>query len=708
MKTSKYVVKVCLFSLSLLFVACGSEQSPTSQETNVVNPAPEQQTINSKSNSNLNLKSSFKNQNNTVTAIAGIESGLQEFAFIDDTISHAYRYLVFIEFSGNSKYSSIQGQVANCEDVLQIKNCRVYGNVTYKNPGTYSYTVSYVPFGTFNPVNNIIITGGKVVVKPAEDFVIVSIGDSVASGEGNPVIEQSGYQLPSWDDFYSNYFSSFPDDLGCHRSSLAGPALAANKIKSTNPATSFIHIACSGASLNNTRMNKTEPKYLQAQISKVNDQLDWVRQHVSRIDVLTISAGANNIAGGFGEVVTKCLLNNPLQPCSEDDKFKQDLRDSMDNLEVAYIDLQNRIHMVGEAREANEPKIPSVVVISEYFDPTRDSQGNFPSAAVSLSCGLGAISPAEWEFLYNEMVVPLNLEVADAAATHHWKLAGGIASAFEKHGYCASVGLGDLPGKSWIVKAPESVNKQIDHAGSAHPDYDGQIIYKNAIYNQILLANPPRTSASATADGNIYTFGTWVATDVELTLSAYNPIKESGVNDTYYSVGEPKCNAVSYVNGDCELYTGSIIISDSGKHEVNFFSFNKYDAPETRVGPVQVWIDKEPPEMTCIASPNEVWPPNKRMIEIEVTVTAVDQVSGPADYFLIGVSDSLNDEDNSMAEFELGLNDTLGMVLSDREGNVGSRYYTFTYQSEDAVGNVGTCDAVVEVPHDQRDNVRIN
>jgi hypothetical protein len=41
-------------------------------------------------------------------------------------------------------------------------------------------------------------------------------------------------------------------------------------------------------------------------------------------------------------------------------------------------------------------------------------------------------------------------------------------------------------------------------------------------------------------------------------------------------------------------------------------------------------------------------------------------------------------------------------MLSDRSGKLGTRTYTLTYESADALGNTGTCDVLVKVPHDQR------
>ncbi len=74
-----------------------------------------------------------------------------------------------------------------------------------------------------------------------KDYLIVSIGDSYASGEGNPDIPNQAYPPTTvkW------------QDARCHRSAIAGPAKAALEIERSDPHTSvtFLSFACSGATV---------------------------------------------------------------------------------------------------------------------------------------------------------------------------------------------------------------------------------------------------------------------------------------------------------------------------------------------------------------------------------------------------------------------------------------------------------------------------
>src|SRR5919108_840131 len=74
----------------------------------------------------------------------------------------------------------------------------------------------------------------RVVV---QDLLVVSIGDSVASGEGNP--DNQNAARPTW------------QNKRCHRSSFAGTARAAGRLEAADPKSSvtFVHLACSGATV---------------------------------------------------------------------------------------------------------------------------------------------------------------------------------------------------------------------------------------------------------------------------------------------------------------------------------------------------------------------------------------------------------------------------------------------------------------------------
>ncbi len=594
------------------------------------------------------------------------------------------------------------GWLVDCHGFLN-QTCDVYGTHRYAVAGSYTISIHYRETGLFP---SSITETTTATIRPVGDFVIVSIGDSVASGEGTPVVSQNRvFDDPRetnkglWDDPGSNYGYGENDfDAGeCHRSRIAGPVVSAVSLRSTNPSSNItvIHVACSGAKIN------------AGPVESIVNQLRSVRRRLEagrllqgglptdppvNIDALLVSAGANNIAGGFGNVVASCLT--PFSDCSTDATLIGSMTSSFNALAGDFLVLANEIATPGAGTRGTV----SDVYITEYFDPSRDETGNFPSQARSNTCAAGLIDPSEWEFLYNEMVVPLNDAVAQAAGVHGWHMVDGIAQDFQTHGYCAQPGPFALFGDSWVIKGPESLDQQGDLLGTSHPNALGQGNYHDHIHPTIIEFTPPRTTPTATAGGQPYAFGTWTADSVELTLAATNPISESGVMQTYYAVNNPDCTPAALTN--CVTYSGPIAITASGEHTVTFFSTNLFGTFEA-VTTVSVRIDKDPPVMTCSATPSALWPPNHKMVSVAASVQAIDAVSGPTPFRLTTTGLTEGNAAADIQGFVLGLPDTLGILRATRLGSGPGRDYSLVYQSSDPLGNTASCTLVIPVPHDQ-------
>ena len=110
--------------------------------------------------------------------------------------------------------------------------------------------------------------------------------------------------------------------------------------------------------------------------------------------------------------------------------------------------------------------------------------------------------------------------------------------------------------------------------------------------------------------------------------------------------------------------------------------------------------------MTCVPTPDVLWWPNGRVIPVGIVVTAVDDVSGPAPFVLASFGASEGSVSDDMHGFITGGPDTDGLLRPHDSASVRDGSYSLTYQSTDAVGNVGTCAAIVTVPHDQRKEPR--
>lgn len=296
-----------------------------------------------------------------------------------------------------------------------------------------------------------------------QDFLIVSIGDSVASGEGNSEVPGGA---PVW------------QDRQCHRSSSAGPARAAQAVEQASPRTSvtFVHLACSGATVTNGLLGGYRgiergamlPPQVTALGNLVGDR---------EIDAVLVSVGANDVQ--FSVLVEYCFLRRACDlavgPLSAATLFAR----LLPGLPGRYNQLAGALTTRSIAADR--------VYLTEYFDPTRDDAGQ-PCDRTILSdhplARVFAITADEAAWASNVMLTSLNAEVASAASRHGWRFVGGITSQFLTHGYCAA--------DHWVVRFGESQANQGDENGTLHPNAPGHDAYGRRItslVNADLLVN---------------------------------------------------------------------------------------------------------------------------------------------------------------------------------------------------------------------------
>jgi lysophospholipase L1-like esterase len=131
------------------------------------------------------------------------------------------------------------------------------------------------------------------------NYLMVALGDSYASGEGNPRnveawLSEAGAFRPYW------------DDDNCNRSSRGAPAQSALALEKASPYSSvtLVDVACSGATVDSGVLGP------QRQAGQTSSQIQQLRGLIGErpIDIATISIGGNDT--GFESVLTSCALNN--------------------------------------------------------------------------------------------------------------------------------------------------------------------------------------------------------------------------------------------------------------------------------------------------------------------------------------------------------------------------------------------------------------
>ncbi len=278
-----------------------------------------------------------------------------------------------------------------------------------------------------------------------QDLLIVSIGDSVASGEGAP--EDGGWQSER-----------------CHRSALAGPALAARRVEEADPHTSvtFVHLACSGAEVRRGLLGGyagAVPPNEEPPLPPQVDELERVAQR-RKVDAVLLSVGANDIH--FSEFVAFCA--NPLRisgNCFKRTYTKLGADGTRTAQQVAEGFVGELPALYEELAAGLKKSVPaSRVHVVEYFDPTRNAQGE-PCGHI-LDIRRPNVVRAE-----QLLLEPLNVAVERAAGQHHWDEVGGVEALFRGHGYCADE-------ERWVSSLWDSLRRlgglRGRHRGTLHPN----------------------------------------------------------------------------------------------------------------------------------------------------------------------------------------------------------------------------------------------
>lgn len=242
------------------------------------------------------------------------------------------------------------------------------------------------------------VRGARAPVVEDEDIVVndvlvVSIGDSYASGEGNPVTN-GVYFLKSAQWAYSADPAMKLQNAKGHRSTLSAPAQFALALERSDPhqAVTFVSVANSGA-----RIDKGLLGSMSSNVDSdytLPGQIDQVRKLIGTrsIDVLTVSIGGNDI--GFSTRLKELASNSLLGNMS-----RGEIRNSVD------ADLAALPQKYAALDQAIDGLSPGKVLITEYPDITGDQKGQYASIRL---VGVSAISRENVQFADESILQPLN------------------------------------------------------------------------------------------------------------------------------------------------------------------------------------------------------------------------------------------------------------------------------------------------------------
>ena len=348
-----------------------------------------------------------------------------------------------------------------------------------------------------------------------QDWLVVSIGDSVGSGEGDPEVG-GNFRPARW------------QSARCHRSSLASPAQAALALEDESPRTSttFVHLACSGAKLTAGLLAPYDGVDAPTGASALPPQVEELERIARRrpIDAVIVNIGANDAY--FGPLVTFCLIHtdcatkrfdpgDPEHPVAgEAEPLPRVIAAALARLPVRYAKLARRLARIIEPRRT---------LIVDYFDPTHDENGEFCKRIgfPDPIFGVGQIDRGEAEWASQRLLTPLNGEIEATARKAGWTEVTGVAEAFRTHGYCASDSWIRHFAKSWFSQKGNHVFSRV--AGLLHPNETGHAATARLIgaaLRRVLGSGAPPAGGASAAAGAVNV--------AELTISGDEDRPESG------------------------------------------------------------------------------------------------------------------------------------------------------------------------------------
>jgi hypothetical protein len=114
--------------------------------------------------------------------------------------------------------------------------------------------------------------------------------------------------------------------------------------------------------------------------------------------------------------------------------------------------------------------------------------------------------------------------------------------------------------------------------------------------------------------------------------------------------------------------------------------------------------DTTPPEISVSVSPDSLWPPNHKLVDITPTVEASDICDAAPTVRLVSItsSEADNGRGDGNTSGDIVIVDDFALALrAERSGAGSGRVYTLTYEAEDQSGNTATAQATVTVGKSQ-------
>ncbi|WP_332733834.1 GDSL-type esterase/lipase family protein [Flavihumibacter sp.] len=311
---------------------------------------------------------------------------------------------------------------------------------TYR--GTYKIRIVALAKGsTPNQPKEIAILDQVIEVK---DYLVIVMGDSFASGEGNP-------------DEKGNYDYVFDDDDAtwlepkANRSYKGALSIIAAQLEADDPhtAVTFLNVATSGAKTSHGLLFQQHPSWqLKGQIEEVKDYIKDRKVHL-----VLLSIGLNDLGNTHGMSRLIEAAANPAPPEFNNHAAYYEAGDIVENISFRYDEVYDKM------KKALNPE--TVVLFQMPVQFMRNESGNLTDG-----CGLLKLMENEDITRLESIGDKLIQQQKAACQKFQWVYVDGIRDLFKNHGYCAG-------SESWFVFINDSIESQGTIEGSIHPNEKG-------------------------------------------------------------------------------------------------------------------------------------------------------------------------------------------------------------------------------------------
>ena len=327
------------------------------------------------------------------------------------------------------------------------------------------------------------------------DWLIVSLGDSFASGEGNP--DQPGwYVLNSLGLFSPSQASLRDEDLtdiregpaiwqdeDCHRSARSGHAQAAEELERRDPHSSvtFLSFACTGARAYDMTGGPAfvrcyflrrqqdcgegaTPSGRKAQLVSLFEHLSLLEgrspEDVRDVDVVFLSVGINEFE--FSSLIYDCA--HP--------RYSYRIDVCVESYEARLFDLPRQWRLIDRVFESlpGDPEI----YLADY--PGNLLHGGGCGKLDTFGLGISSDDGRD----IADLGFNLNRDMARVSNVLGWNFVYGMTEAFQGRHYCAE--------DSYFRYYTDSLWTQGDKSGTLHPNGRGHQVYRDLLLESVVLA----------------------------------------------------------------------------------------------------------------------------------------------------------------------------------------------------------------------------